>query len=169
MSLVSIPASPPLRAEDLPEDPWPRVEILDGRLSVTPMQTNRHRRTVDAVYDALRSTCPTDLAPAHGQPMLRPDSPPGHDLVLIPDVAVVRLDVSAVRDGLGLPPEAFVLAVEVLSPSTRANDLDIKATRYRAYGVGEYWTIDPLDGVVQVHWSGGRGWLAKLAAERFPG
>ncbi len=35
------------------------------------------------------------------------------------------------------------LVVEVLSPSTRTNDLGIKRERYMASGVRELWLVDP--------------------------
>ena len=33
--------------------------------------------------------------------------------------------------------------VEVLSPSTRSRDLNLKRRRYAHFGVQEYWPIDP--------------------------
>ena len=38
------------------------------------------------------------------------------------------------------PPE---LAVEVVSPESRTRDHEIKPPEYLAYGVGEYWVLDP--------------------------
>ncbi len=34
------------------------------------------------------------------------------------------------------------LIVEILSPSTEANDRGVKFEDYAAHGVGEYWTVD---------------------------
>jgi Uma2 family endonuclease len=36
------------------------------------------------------------------------------------------------------------VAVEVLSPSTRAKDLLLKHGLYRDSGVASYWVVDPL-------------------------
>lgn len=35
------------------------------------------------------------------------------------------------------------LVVEVISPSNRAHDIDIKRAEYAAAGIPEYWLIDP--------------------------
>jgi len=43
-------------------------------------------------------------------------------------------------DGVHGPPD---LAVEVLSPSTGAQDLTLKREIYRLAGVPEYWILDP--------------------------
>jgi Uma2 family endonuclease len=39
--------------------------------------------------------------------------------------------------------DAPVLVVEILSPSTRAEDLLRKGPEYAAAGVGQYWVVDP--------------------------
>jgi len=55
-----------------------------------------------------------------------------------PDLAVVR-DASPAR-WLTEPP---ILVVEVLSPSTRREDLVRKYNEYAEAGVGQYWVADP--------------------------
>lgn len=37
------------------------------------------------------------------------------------------------------------MAVEILSPSTRLLDLNLKRARYERAGVASYWIIDPLE------------------------
>jgi Uma2 family endonuclease len=37
------------------------------------------------------------------------------------------------------------LLVEILSPSTRENDMVLKRKRYEAAGVPEYWIVDPFE------------------------
>lgn len=37
------------------------------------------------------------------------------------------------------------LLVEILSPSTRENDMVLKRSRYEAAGVPEYWIVDPFE------------------------
>lgn len=41
------------------------------------------------------------------------------------------------------------LVVEVLSPSTEANDRGVKFVDYAAHGVAEYWIIDPDDEMIE--------------------
>lgn len=63
--------------------------------------------------------------------------------VLVPDLCVVLEKNSAIidwRKGIYGAPD---MVVEVLSKSTRRNDLTIKKDTYEAQGVREYWIIDP--------------------------
>jgi Uma2 family endonuclease len=67
----------------------------------------------------------------------------GRGTALQPDVLVARRDeLLAVRSGgfLGQPP---VLAVEVLSPSSRRIDRLSKLSAYEEAGVASYWLVDP--------------------------
>ena len=50
--------------------------------------------------------------------------------------------------------------VEVLSPSTRANDLGPKRSQYLAAGVRELWLIDPADATVRIVTATGEETLA---------
>ena len=61
------------------------------------------------------------------------------DTVLQPDVLVARRADLTDRD-LPAPP---VLAVEVMSPSTRRIDGLLKPARYASSGVHHYWLVDP--------------------------
>jgi Uma2 family endonuclease len=65
---------------------------------------------------------------------------------LQPDLLVVaREDVGE----LGIE-RALLLAVEVLSPSTRSKDLLLKRGLYEQSGVSSYWIVDPDDASVLV-------------------
>jgi len=70
---------------------------------------------------------------------------------LKPDLSVVTEKNSAIIDWFrgiyGVPD----MVVEVLSKSTRKNDLTIKKDIYEAQGVGEYWIIDPYMKVISVY------------------
>lgn len=64
--------------------------------------------------------------------------------VVQPDLSVIcHPDRSRIRDGKvwGAPD----LAVEILSPSTRSKDMNLKRRLYQRAGVREYWIIDPRD------------------------
>jgi Uma2 family endonuclease len=63
----------------------------------------------------------------------------GPDTVLQPDVLVARRADLAERN----LPAAPVLAVEVLSPSSRHIDLASKRLAFEAAGVPTYWVVDP--------------------------
>ncbi len=135
----------------LPSEGGARNEIISDELFVTPAPGTGHQRIVTKLTVALGG-----LARDHGL---------GHVLTgpvdvlfsegdyLEPDLVFVtkgREDILTDR-GIEQPPD---LVVEVVSPSTEARDRGIKLERYRHYGVGEYWIIDPDRKVVEV-WTPG--------------
>ncbi|MGH3900000.1 MAG: Uma2 family endonuclease [Pseudonocardiaceae bacterium] len=56
-----------------------------------------------------------------------------------PDVLVARFDELTDKNLLAAP----VLAVEVLSPSGRLIDLNLKRAHYQRMGTPSYWVLDP--------------------------
>ena len=80
-----------------------------------------------------------------------PDGAP-RDTVRSPDVAFVRADrVPDGGFGPGWVPLAPDLAVEVLSPSETASDVEEKLADYRAAGTSLLWVIDPARRLVAVY------------------
>ncbi len=118
----------------LPDDGL-QYELFDGVLVVSPAPAPRHQRAVAAIYRLLFSACPPQLevffAPLDFQPTRKRS--------FQPDVLVARRDRIGEKN-LVQPP---VLAVEVLSPATRAKDLVLYPAYYAASGVLFYWTFDP--------------------------
>lgn len=133
---TSVHRGPLTRAErDALPDDGRRHELIDGALIVTPTPSPRHQGAVarllilltEACLPALRVlTAPLDV-------VLAPDT------VVEPDVLVARRDAFTERDLPGSP----LLAVEVLSPTTRHLDLQLKRARYEAAGCPSYWVVDP--------------------------
>lgn len=120
--------------EELPDDGW-RHELVDGALVMTPAPGWRHQSAVVRLVVTLDAACP---------PALRVVVAPfsvflGHDTVAQPDLVVVRRDSITDAGVLGAP----LLAVEVLSPSTRHIDLGLKRVRYATAGCPSYWVVDP--------------------------
>ncbi len=112
-----------------------RYELVDGVLLVSPAPTNRHQIAVGELHLLLRAAAPADvrvmLAPTDYQPTDRRS--------LQPDLLVARrADVG--EDPISAP---LLLAVEVLSPSTRSVDLLLKRGVYAESGVAAYWLVDP--------------------------
>ena len=68
-----------------------------------------------------------------------------------PDVCFWDRDVAAGITEHQLQFPAPQLAVEVISPSTEANDRGVKFEDYAAHGVKEYWIIDPDGQSVEQH------------------
>lgn len=60
---------------------------------------------------------------------------------------------------------APALMVEVLSPSTEANDRGVKFDDYAAHGVTEYWIIDPDEEVVEQYRLAGEGYKLAIKAQ----
>jgi Uma2 family endonuclease len=119
---------------DLPDDGL-QYELADGVLLVSPAPRPRHQVVVGEVYLLLRAACPADL-----QVFLAPlDYQPTNRRSFQPDLLVVRR--TDVGDANVVAP--LLLAVEVLSPSTRSKDLLLKRGIYEQSGVGSYWIIDP--------------------------
>lgn len=137
VDMTVLPQSRPLTADDLatvPDDGH-RYELVDGTLIVTPAPSTRHQRAVARLLKAL-----LDAAPEHLEVLTAPyDVRLADDTVLQPDVLVCRR-VDLTEHNL---PTAPLLAVEVLSPSTRLVDLTLKHGRYEAAGCPSYWVVDP--------------------------
>jgi Uma2 family endonuclease len=133
---TSLHRGPITRAErDALPDDGRRHELIDGALIVTPAPSPRHQVVVARLLILLAEACP---------PTLRVLTAPldvvlGPDTVVEPDVLVAPRDAFTERDLPGPP----LLAVEVLSPTTRHLDLQLKRARYEAAGCPGYWVVDP--------------------------
>jgi Uma2 family endonuclease len=137
MPLYKVPTTADELA-DLPSD-GNRYEIIDGELFVTPAPAKRHQWAlarlltrllpfVDSIGLAL-FVAPTDVrASANTQ--------------VEPDVFVLPRQRDIARGPNWLPMHQLLLAVEVLSPSTRRVDSGKKRTLYLSQGVAEYWIVD---------------------------
>ncbi len=121
--------------QDTPEDGH-RYELLDGALLVTPAPNTAHQDCVLNVAILLRTTAPPDqkvlVAPFDW--IISPRT------FFEPDVLVARRADIGVAN-LAVPP---LLAVEVLSPSTRRIDLVLKRDAYASAGLPYYWIVDPV-------------------------
>lgn len=121
---------------DLMPDDGHRYELIDGVLVVSPAPRHVHQRTVGNLHLALRQACTDDF-----EVILAPfDVALSDDTVMQPDLLVARRQDFTERD----LPTAPVLAIEVLSPSTRAFDLLLKKDRFQRAGCSHYWVIDPV-------------------------
>ncbi|MEU8222124.1 Uma2 family endonuclease [Kribbella sp. NPDC048915] len=111
-----------------------RPGLVDGTLLVTPAPVPRHQIVLAGVYRTLFAACPPELlvlfAPV--------DVVLADDTVFEPDLLVAPRDAFTERHLPGPP----LLAVEVLSPSTRRVDLMLKFSRYEAAGCPAYWVVD---------------------------
>jgi Uma2 family endonuclease len=116
-----------------------RLELIDGELFVTPSPTPLHQFVSGRLQFLLKQKA---LELGFGLVFNAPlDVRLAHDTIVQPDLIFVLPDrrpvVTAARVE-GAPS----LAVEILSPSTRAVDRTTKRDVYARYGVPEYWLVD---------------------------
>ncbi|WP_456696570.1 Uma2 family endonuclease [Aeromicrobium sp. P5_D10] len=135
--VIGLPRGRPLTRADLDRmpDDGHRYELIDGLLIVSPAPSPTHQRAAFKVALALHPTCPLGL-----EVFLAPlDVSLGDDTVVQPDVLVARSSDLTERDLSAAP----VLAIEVLSPSTRGYDLLLKKDRLQRAGCAHYLVVDP--------------------------
>ena len=138
MTILSRPARPMTIAdlEAMPDDGY-RRELIDGALLVSPAPSWEHQDVVGGLFAVLRAVCPDNLTLLFAPYDVHLDDQSS----LIPDLLVARRSDMRSR----ALPTAPLLAVEVLSPSTRRFDLHTKRARYEAAGTPSYWVIDPIE------------------------
>jgi len=134
---------------------WPRYELINGELIVTPSPGVPHQVAVAELAFIVKTylnerdiglplTSPADLE-------LVPDS------ITQPDIFV--LDPDSVADTVENPTWAdfkrLLLAIEIISPSSVRTDRIVKRDFYLDAGVPEYWILD-LDARIIERWTQGR-------------
>jgi Uma2 family endonuclease len=120
---------------------WPRYELIDGELLVTPSPGISHQIAVAQLLLL--------IAPYVNQQGLGITIPAPSDVELRegsitqPDVYVLPAGPVADEKGLARSQaRQLVLAVEVLSPANLRTDRIIKRDFYMESGVAEYWIVD---------------------------
>jgi len=131
----------------LPESNLP-TEIWDGHLVVAPAPVPSHQIISSRVEDALRRfvsrrrlgivlDAPVDV-------VLNPK------LVYQPDILFIsKPRLHLITDRIQGPPD---LVVEIVSGDRRKRDYKDKEDNYEAYGVKEYWIVDPDKEHIEVWW-----------------
>lgn len=119
---------------NLPEDL--HYELINGRLVLTPAALPIHQSLGIDIAVALRANRPDDVIVTTDQSVqidFRNEPRP--------DVVVIR------KEGASRTPvysADVLLAVEIISPSSRVSDRDDKLKLYAYGGIPHYWIIDPL-------------------------
>lgn len=128
--------------------PWPRYELIDGELLVTPAPRVPHQLVCTElviVLDAFLAQSQVGVAMLSPSELeLRPGT------ITQPDVFVVPAGQPIAGPVVQWPDiKSLMLAVEVLSPSSIRTDRVIKRDFYLANGVAEYWIVDVESRVVE--------------------
>lgn len=126
----------------LPED-GRRRELLDGVLLMSPSPTRTHQTIAGRLMVALDEECPDgyDVTQAVEVRINRTRS-------FIPDVLVTTATAAA-REPAKYEPHEVVLAIEIVSPSTRSIDRVLKPALYAQAGIPFYWRIE-TEGALEV-------------------
>src|SRR5215510_5267684 len=118
------------------------IELLAGRLAVKEPQRTPHAMATQLAAEALRTAFGAGWSVRVQLPLaLDAESEPE------PDVAVVR---GSPRDYPREHPSAPVLVVEVAHASLRADRI-LKARLYARAGIGDYWIVNLVEQVLEVH------------------
>ncbi len=122
-------------------DDGQRHELIGGEHYVTPSRNRRHQQLLGRLYLAVADCLRVD--PALGEVYFAPFD------VIFSKWDIVEPDLLFVAgDQLGILTEknivgAPALVVEILSPSTRRRDQQLKRQLFEVGGVREYWMVDP--------------------------
>jgi Uma2 family endonuclease len=134
---LQVPHTRPFTRADLdgaPDDGH-RYELIDGALVVTPAPRFRHQKVVSSLHTLLVAAAPegTEVLTSPFDVVLAEDTVVQPDLLVASRTAFTEIDLPG-------PP---LIAIEVLSPSTRSIDLLLKRERLRLAGCPHYWVLDP--------------------------
>jgi Uma2 family endonuclease len=137
-----------VRAMQNESRPWPRYELIDGELLVTPAPTIDHYRAVIWLFRVLDRYLARERV---GEAMLSPaDLTLRRGTISQPDIFVPPHDEAAAATHWS-EIKHLLLVIEVLSPSTARFDRLKKRAHYQKAGVAEYWIVD-LEGQVVERW-----------------
>lgn len=131
-------AEPALRRVPMSYDDWlhlpdkPKAEWVDGEAVFMNAGTPRRMDCSYEMASALKASLP------HQRVYQEVGVPLPRNRVRIPDVTVVSR-----RQRGTLVDEVPVLVAEILSPSTRSEDLLRKSVEYADAGIEQYWVLDP--------------------------
>jgi Uma2 family endonuclease len=122
--------------------PDDRVELLEGEIIETSPEKSRHAATVDLALDALRRAFGSTHTIRVQHPLAAGDgSEPQPDLAVVPGSA---------RDHVDRHPAFASLVVEV-SDTSLAYARGRKARVYAQAGIADYWIVNLVEVVLEVH------------------
>ena len=118
-----------------------RHELIDGDHYMTPAPSVRHQaisRNIEYFFEKyFRKTKKGSIFDAPIDVYLS-----DYDIVE-PDLIIISIKNSSIIEEKYIkgPPD---IIIEILSPSTKKNDLSLKKHLYEKHGVKEYWIVNPF-------------------------
>lgn len=128
-------------AEKIEQATGMRVEIIGGKLVMSPSPSGKHAGTVIDLRDAIRPGLAATYEAYENVSVPMPDDP---DDYATPDLTIGPRAFKE-EDGWLLDADAVALAVEVISPSERLRGINETAW-YAAAGIARLLQIDPRTG-----------------------
>lgn len=131
-----------------------RVELIMGKIfKMGPAPSRIHQEVTGKIFNIISNNLKNKICKAYVAPfdVRLPLKDKEKDIpytVVQPDLCVV-CDLEKLDDkGCNGSPD---LIVEILSPSTASKDLNEKYDLYEKARVREYWTVDAVDGAINVY------------------
>ena len=124
---------------------WPRYEVVDGELLVTPAPRKWHQEIVQRLDFALLQYLERERV---GRVYVSPaDISWGPKKLVQPDLFVSPLEEARTPEWTDV--RHLLLAIEVLSPASVRADRVVKRLLYQREGVPLYWIVDADAGAVE--------------------
>lgn len=125
-----------------------RHELIEGEHIMSPSPTPYHQDvTFNLGFYLKKYIMENDL----GKLYIAPTDVVFHEMdVFVPDLFFIKKqNLHIIRDSYidGVPD----IIIEVLSPSSKSRDRDMKFKRYAYYAVPEYWIVDPDRQIFEVY------------------
>lgn len=119
------------------------IQLIEGELVVSPGPSITHQSVSGELFMLLVRAAPSDLRVLAAPLDLRA----GERSMIQPDLMVIPREIREGRQ-VEVPP---VLAVEILSPSSRRMDLVAKPEVLARFGCEHYWVVDPEGPGIRVY------------------
>lgn len=117
-----------------------RCQLIDDHIIMSPSPVWKHQDIVGIIYTTIRSYLSTNPI---GKVLGDVDIYINEKNVYRPDIFFIADEQMDILGDDGYVHGAPHLVIEVLSPGTSKYDKTKKKEVYAAYGVKEYWLIDP--------------------------
>ncbi|MEO8336336.1 MAG: Uma2 family endonuclease [bacterium] len=133
--------------------PWPRYELIDGELLVTPSPGWAHQFAIGEIIPILHAYLEKErvglACPSPADLELRPGTITQPDVFVVPAAAEAPAEAEA---GSWSDIHSLLLAIEVMSPSSTRTDRVTKREFYLDVGVPDYCIVD-VDARIVERWS----------------